>query len=230
MKEVIEDEEKQSLFEKMMMAARNTPKQLLTLEYIHNKGIKLYSDAVVLSENNKSELVTKKKFIQAIKYLQAAMILGNSEACFVISDFYRKDYLNLVIPGAANLTNIIGCKLLNVTVPEVGRCDNYEILEELASRKVEFINKTKSTWANPPASHLRKETYYLKPLIEKFNNDLPENCKLISNARTCKELDNAIDDFTMIELTNLGEDKNIIEATGNINIKDNDPENCCFWS
>ncbi|AAY61597.1 hypothetical protein RFEPED_0035 [Rickettsia felis str. Pedreira] len=128
------------------------------------------------------------------------MILGKLEACFVVNDFYHKDYLNLVMPGAGHLVNIIGYTLSNVKVPESAKLDNYEILEKLAAEKVQFINKAQKEW-NPKISYFRKETSYLEPLIEKFNSDLPGNYQLISRNRTCRELNKEIDDFSMIELT-----------------------------
>lgn len=153
------------------------------------------------------------------------MIVGKLEACFLVNDFYHKDYLNLVMPGAGYLVSIIGYTLSNVKVPESAKLDNYEILEELAVKKVGFINKTKSEW-NPEISYFHKETSYLEPLIEKFNSDLPGNYQLISRNRTCRELNNEIDDFSMIELTEFNQEENSAKVIGNT--KSNDIQTCCF--
>ncbi|WP_156110753.1 hypothetical protein [Rickettsia felis] len=51
MKETTYDEEKQSLFEQMMMSAKNTK---LPPEYLHTKGINLYSNAIILYQEKKS--------------------------------------------------------------------------------------------------------------------------------------------------------------------------------
>ncbi|KJV57670.1 hypothetical protein RFEPED_0036 [Rickettsia felis str. Pedreira] len=50
MKETTYDEEKQSLFEQMMMSAKNTK---LPPEYLHTKGINLYSNAIILYQEKK---------------------------------------------------------------------------------------------------------------------------------------------------------------------------------
>lgn len=219
--EIIDDEE-QSLFEKIARSAKNTK---LTPEYLHTKGVKLYSNAIILHQDKRPADVLQNKFIQSIKYLQAAMVLGKLEACFVVNDFYHKDYLNLAMPGAGYLVSIIGYKLSNVEVPENAKLDKHEILEKLAVKKVKFINKTKSEW-NPEISYYRKETSYLEPLIEKFNSDLPGDCRLISRNRTCRELNNEINGFSMIELTELNKEESDTEVIGKA--QNNDIQTCCF--
>ncbi|MEY4463229.1 MAG: hypothetical protein RLZZ81_200 [Pseudomonadota bacterium] len=221
--EIIDDEKKQSLFEKMMMSAKNTK---LTPEYLHTKGVNLYSNAIILYQEKKViNDAIQKKFIQSIKYLQAAMIVGKLEACFVVNDFYHKDYLNLAMPEVGHLVSIIGYKLSNVTVPENAKLDKHETLEKLAAKKVRFINEAQKEW-NPKISYFYKETSYLEPLIEKFNSDLPRNYQLISRNRTCKELNKEIDDFSMIELTQFNQEGNSTEVMGNT--KSNDIQTCCF--
>ncbi|ABV75019.1 hypothetical protein A1C_03710 [Rickettsia akari str. Hartford] len=85
--------------EKIIIVGKNAPKQLLTAEYLYTKGVALYSGAIILYQDKKViNDAIQKKFIESIKYLQEAIILGKLEACFVVNDFYHKDYLNLAMP------------------------------------------------------------------------------------------------------------------------------------
>ncbi|WCR57274.1 hypothetical protein [Rickettsia asembonensis] len=64
--ETIDDEEKQSLFEKLIISATNTPQQL-TPEYLYSKGENLYSNAIILYQEKKELMMQYKKIYSVYK-------------------------------------------------------------------------------------------------------------------------------------------------------------------